>query len=187
MWVFGYGSLMWDNWEASYGCLRRVLANLPGFHRIFNKASVKNWGTRERPAPTLNLTADSSSSCRGVAFEFPERKRGEVLAYLRRREGKGFALEEQKIQLESGNWVGAVVPIYSGTNLLSAKTYNELAKMACLAEGTNGAGVDYVQNLAGKLANLGIHDGEVDEFLTAIETYRSGYAVRDSRRTGAFR
>ena len=187
MWVFGYGSLMWDNWETGYGCLRRVLANLPRFRRTFNKASVKNWGTRERPGPTLNLAADPGSSCAGVAFEFPDRRRCEVLACLEQREGKGFALEKQQIQLENGDWVEAVVPIYSGKNLLDAETYDRLAKMACAAEGTKGTAVDYVRNVAGKLDNLGIHDVAVNEFLRAIEKHLSGSGAPDSGRADTFR
>lgn len=39
MWVFGYGSLMWDGWEQEFGCLRRCVAVLKGYRRTFNKAS----------------------------------------------------------------------------------------------------------------------------------------------------
>jgi cation transport protein ChaC len=42
MWVFGYGSLIWDGWENSYGCLRKCVAVLNGYRRTFNKASTKN-------------------------------------------------------------------------------------------------------------------------------------------------
>ena len=86
MWVFGYGSLMWDGWEAHHGCLRRVTAELRGYSRTFNKRSVRNWGTRLHPGPTLNLVA-GNTSCRGVVFEFPESSRAEIVAYLIRREG----------------------------------------------------------------------------------------------------
>ena len=55
MWIFGYGSLLWDHWERAYGCRRTVTADLAGFRREFNKASVENWGTKQCPAPTLNL------------------------------------------------------------------------------------------------------------------------------------
>jgi cation transport protein ChaC len=93
MWVFGYGSLMWDGWETRRGCLRRVIAELQGYVRSFNKLSVRNWGSRTYPGPTLNLIA-STSSCRGIAFEFPEERRAEVLAYLIQREGKNFRLNK---------------------------------------------------------------------------------------------
>jgi len=29
LWIFGYGSLMWDGWENAHGCTRRVVADLP--------------------------------------------------------------------------------------------------------------------------------------------------------------
>ena len=53
VWVLGYGSLMWDGWQTSFGCTRCVPASLPGFSRAFNKASVANWGSRGIPGPTL--------------------------------------------------------------------------------------------------------------------------------------
>lgn len=169
MWVFGYGSLTWAGWENRNGCRRRVLAELPGFRRTFNKASVKNWGTKDMPAPTLNLAADSSASCKGLAFEFPEAKRGEVLAFLEKREGKGFELGEHEIRLESGDRVKAVVPIYCGKSLLKGKSVLELAAMARLAVGADGRCIDYVRNVAAKLAELGIYDPAVEEFRRALD------------------
>jgi cation transport protein ChaC len=91
MWVFGYGSLMWDSWEIDRGCLRRMTGELRGYVRTFNKLSVRNWGTRPYPGPTLNLVA-SDFSCRAIVFEFPESRRAEIVAYLVQREGKNFTL-----------------------------------------------------------------------------------------------
>src|SRR6266568_4933203 len=99
MWVFGYGSLMTDRWEEKNGCTRRVLADLGGYRRVFNKASVRNWGTRNNPGPTLNLEKTEGGSCRGIAFEFPEDRGKEVLAVLVEREGQNFALHSLEIQL----------------------------------------------------------------------------------------
>jgi cation transport protein ChaC len=91
---------MWDGWEADRGCLGRVTAELRGYARAFNKLSVRNWGTRLYPGPTLNLIA-SDSSCRGIAFEFPEARRADTVAYLIQREGKNFTLIERPIILAS--------------------------------------------------------------------------------------
>ena len=95
MWVFGYGSLMWDSWETERGCTRRVVAELLGYCRRFNKASVRNWGTHAAPGPTLNLSKVAASICRGIAFEFPDTKKEEILSYLEARE---FAAIEQRVE-----------------------------------------------------------------------------------------
>jgi cation transport protein ChaC len=168
MWVFGYGSLMWDNWETNHSCLRRVVARLPGFRRTFNKPSVKNWGTRDKPCPTLNLAAEPLAICSGVAFDFSEEKRREVLDYLKQREGKDFELTQQEIQLENGDLVIALVAIYSGRNFLSGRSVAELVTMARAAEGNCGSCVDYVRNIAVKLSELKIDDPAVDEIARTL-------------------
>ena len=55
MWIFGYGSLMWDGWEKSFDCLETTNAILPNYQRVLNKKSVINWGTSDHPCPTLNI------------------------------------------------------------------------------------------------------------------------------------
>ena len=62
MWIFGYGSLMWDGWVNGYGCVHTVKATLPGYRRAFDKASVRNWGTQQHCGPTLNITNDPAGS-----------------------------------------------------------------------------------------------------------------------------
>ena len=79
MWVFGYGSLMWDGWETKHGCTRKERASLPGYERDFNKASIENWGSREHPGPTLGLRADAAGKCEGLAFQVPDGKRERVV------------------------------------------------------------------------------------------------------------
>jgi glutathione-specific gamma-glutamylcyclotransferase len=180
VWVFGYGSLMWDNWETAHGCLRNVVAVLPGFRRTFNKASVDRWGSRDKPCPTLNLAAEPSASCKGVAFEFPEEKRGEVLDYLTQREA-GFDLNEKGIRLknEDGDSVMAVVPIYAGENLLSEKSLSEVVAMVGPAKGGQGFCIDYVKSVAKKLSDLGIHDLAVEELLRAQKASEAQVPPKD--------
>ena len=101
MWIFGYGSLMWDGWERDFGRLRAVMAELPGHQRVFNKASIRNWGTRTAPGPTLNLVP-GHGVCRGIAFEFQEQASAALHDYLLRREGRDFALRNETIRLNDG-------------------------------------------------------------------------------------
>ena len=150
MWIFGYGSLMWDGWETQHGCLKRVIAELPGYRRAFNKSSVRNWGTKEFPCPTLNLVADSLSSCSGLAFQFRNESRETLLECLSDREGRGFSLDELPIRLDNGQRVQAIVSIYTGRNLIDDKPLENIAEMVHMAVGESGRCIDYVRGIVNK-------------------------------------
>ena len=167
MWVFGYGSLMWDGWEAKHDCVRRIVADISGFSRSFNKASVRNWGTKARPGPTLNLVTAVNANCRGIAFEFPEARTNAVMAELEVREG-GFTLSDLPVRLQSGQSVNAIVPIYDGRNLIHAATIDEIAAMVANAKGTSGRCIDYVRNIAAQLDHLGVDDPPVTTLWRAL-------------------
>ena len=167
MWIFGYGSLMWDGWQAQFGCKRFVIADLPGYQRIFNKASIVNWGTKLAPGPTLNLTP-SKMSCRGIAFKFPDSARPDIESYLRKREGKGFELRPLKILIDNEPDVSAIVPIYEGKNLVKADTLEAIAALVISASGTSGSCRAYVIDVATKLKSIGVNDPAVTALVHAL-------------------
>ena len=168
VWVFGYGSLIWDGWEGERGCVEREVATLRGYCRSFNKLSQRNWGTQRAPCPTLNLQADPSASCQGMAFAFPPARKNELLAYLNEREGRNFALRPLLIRLHSGADVEAFVALYTGKNLCGDISFDERVRMIRSAHGTEGAGIDYVLGLAEKLDRIGIVDPAVRELQAAL-------------------
>jgi cation transport protein ChaC len=168
MWVFGYGSLMWDGWETKHSCTRRVVADLSGYCRRFNKASVRNWGTKAAPGPTLNLSKVAAGVCRGIAFQFPDAQKVEILSYLEEREGKAFPLHEMLVCIEDQSEVSAFVPLYNGKNVIEGKTLEEVAEMVLAASGTDGTCLAYVNGIAEKLSALGINDPAVTELWKAV-------------------
>lgn len=168
MWVFGYGSLMWDDWFGDLRCLVRKRGILQGYHRIFNKESSRNWGTRENPGPTLNLTEGDQASCQGVLFEFPDTQEEQVLAKLRDREGAGFEFPTMDIQMCSRSAVRAIVPLYRGKNLIQNKSTEELADMIIRASGKNGNCRDYVLKLDDYMKRMQISDPVVGDIATCI-------------------
>src|SRR5260221_2084617 len=163
MWVFGYGSLMDDGWEAAFKCSQRRVATLQGFRRTFDKASTTNRGSKTHPCPTLNLERDQTGMCEGIAFEFPADLEVAVREYLAKREGKDFDVEELTVRLADGPEVLALVPIYHGKNR-TAGTSKEKAAMATKAVGEKGSCTDYVRDVAESLSKLNLHDPAVSDY-----------------------
>lgn len=166
MWVFGYGSLMWDGWEDRFNGSRVDRAELSGYRRAFNKKSVRNWGTSEAPGPTLGLELEHGANCIGTAFEFPDAQRAAIQELLRKREGQSFALVELPVRLPDGRNVPALTPV----NDRSRPTYignvpiAERALMATTASGTSGACLDYIRNIC-RMRSMDVADAQVEEFL----------------------
>lgn len=165
MWVYGYGSLMWDGWEKKFNCKRRQIAELKGYRRILNKASVSNWGTKERPCPTLNIELDEGATCRGIAFEFDEQRRSDIKAYLEKREGNNFELRPLAVAAQEVGSFDAVVPLYTGKNIIAE---GDRASMIKAAHGTSGPCVEYISNLHAQLGTLGIDDPEITALWEAV-------------------
>ncbi|MDK1020930.1 MAG: gamma-glutamylcyclotransferase [Candidatus Hydrogenedentes bacterium] len=132
--------------------------------------TVKNWGTKQCPAPTLNLVKESSSVCTGVAFEFSDDSRETVTSYLNKREGKNFELEKVQIQLHDGGMVSARTSMYGGANLIRGKSLSERAEMARQARGISGCCIDYVDGIYDHLVKLGIDDASVAEFRNLVKS-----------------
>jgi benzoate-CoA ligase len=162
IWVFGYGSLMWDGWEADWGCVRREIADLTGYRRTFNKPSTWYWGTKTSSCPTLNIQLDANSICRGTAFEFPA-KANDIVSYLSKREGEGFVLKKLEVIIAgSDHKVTALVPIYERQNTVSFASPKDFANVVHAARGQKGSCADYINGIARKLRELGIEDAVVD-------------------------
>jgi glutathione-specific gamma-glutamylcyclotransferase len=159
---------MWDGWHTAYGCSRSAVGVLDGFRRAFDKPSVRNWGTKAVPGPTLNLVRDHEACCRGIAFEFPESRREAVVAYLDGREGKSFPLREHAINVEGAGSVVALIPLYEGKNVIACLSVDQTADMVARAVGRDGRCIDYVTSIAAKLQELGIEDVAVAELLSAL-------------------
>ena len=166
MWVFGYGSLMWDGWEVPYAG-RRFRASLEGYRRVFNKPSVKRWGSAAHPGPTLNLEAADGARCEGITFAIDVAHSEAVRAYLRKREGDDFPLRHLPIQLEDGTGVMAEVPIYVGQVLPSVSIDDTVTRVRA-ATGSAGSCEHYVRAIAAALAELEIDDPAVTALIDAF-------------------
>lgn len=171
MWVFAYGSLMWDGWEQQFDGTRAEAAVLEGYRRAFNKKSVENWGTTNCPCPTLGLEADATARCTGVAFQFAEARDEAVWRYLRDREGPSFDLETAPVGLPEGRRVSALVAINDpcARSYIGDVSLEERAAMIGRAQGTSGACIDYLKNTRTKLQALSIQETAVEALWGAVQ------------------
>lgn len=128
----------------------------PWLPACFQQGIIVNWGTRGSPCPTLNLEPFAGALCIGIAFEFPEARRAEVEAYLAKREGRGFMLAPLEVIVKGVGSAHALVPLYTGKNILTPETMQGLVATVQQACGTSGACSDYVIDVHNQLAKLGI-------------------------------
>jgi glutathione-specific gamma-glutamylcyclotransferase len=84
LWVFAYGSLMWN---PEFAVAERRIGTVRGFHRRFCLLQRRFRGTPERPGFVLAL--DRGGLCRGVAFRLPGMETREALMPVWRREMRG--------------------------------------------------------------------------------------------------
>src|SRR5258708_3380965 len=169
MWIFGYGSLMFDGWEAFCGCIDRKWADLPGYRRSFNKKSVESRGTREVPGLTLNLVRAAGHVCRGIAFAFEDDDRAsQILLDLEKRDAckpRTFSVE-----VEGGRAVTGQVFIYEGRNLIDDSIpLADKARMVVKAAGMRGSDFDYVRDTYEGLKGVGVDDSAVTALWEAVK------------------
>ena len=107
LWVFAYGSLLWN---PGFEPAETHRADLKGYHRSFCMLSIHHRGTQDEPGLVLALDHSDGAHCTGVAFRVSDGQEQEVLTYLRDRELISSAYVECNVPvtLADGRLVTAV-------------------------------------------------------------------------------
>ena len=163
MWVFGYGSLLW---EPGFDFTERVGARLAGWHRSFCMRSIHHRGTEAEPGLVLALDAAAGAACTGLAFNVAPGSAERTLGYLRERELISSAYLEKllPVALADGRAVEAVTYVIDPDHVqyCGGLPLEEQAAIIARAKGGRGANRDYLWNTARHLHELGIADPELD-------------------------
>lgn len=159
MWVFGYGSLLWN---PGFEVAERVIGTLPGYARSFCMRSIHHRGTVETPGLVLALDADVGSACEGMALRVAEGHEDSTLDYLRERELISSAYVEMNltVHLRDGRDVEAVVYVIDAEHdqYCGGMPLEEQARIIARAVGGRGPNTEYLYNTAIHLAEVGLHD-----------------------------
>lgn len=160
LWVFGYGSLVWN---PLFHYVERRCATLRGYHRRFCLWSVGSRGTPECPGLVLGL--DRGGTCRGVVFRIPRARAREELTLLWRREMAIGSYEPRwtSVRDAAGRSIRAIAfvvrrehPAYAGR--LPATRIAEAMSAAC---GALGPSSEYLRRTVEALASHGIRDAHL--------------------------
>jgi cation transport protein ChaC len=162
LWVFGYGSLMWN---PGFDFVERVPARLIGLHRALCVYSFVHRGTPERPGLVLGL--DRGGMCRGIAFRVAAAAREETVAYLRAREQVTSVYLEttRRIELEDKErrQVRALCFIVDRSHVQYAGrlTVDQCVHYVRQGHGSSGANRDYVLGTIRALETLGYRETDL--------------------------
>lgn len=163
MWVFGYGSLLWD---AGFDVARREAATLRGWHRSFCMASIHHRGTADDPGLVLALDALPGAVCRGLALAVAEGREADTLAGLRERELISSAYLERTLDvaLDGGGTVAALTYVIDPDHCQyrGGLALEDQARIIARSCGGRGANRDYLFNTARHLAEIGLADADLD-------------------------
>jgi glutathione-specific gamma-glutamylcyclotransferase len=161
LWVFGYGSLMW---QPGFAFDEMHTAMLDGWHRELCIYSNHWRGTVEQPGLVLGL--DAGGSCRGVAFRVASERAPAVRAYLHEREMRGAVYREvmEKIRLDDGREVEALTYVSDSGHRQYAGDLTREQRLAIVAvcKGEGGLNRDYVINTVLHLRQLYVRDEELE-------------------------
>jgi len=167
IWVFGYGSLMWN---PDFIMEEKRTGTISGYHRRLCLKSIVYRGTSDYHGLVFGL--DKGESCQGMVYRIAE---------------KNIHSEMQKIwerEMFAGTYIPSWVNVNTKQGSISAVTFiinhehehyiphielEEIAERVVKAEGTCGSCHDYVQNTAKSLHQLGLRDPGLEQLLKLIE------------------
>lgn len=170
LWVFAYGSLIWD--PAVYVEEYRFGA-LPGWHRKFCMRLDGGRGTHDQPG--LMAALDEGDKCDGVVFRIAADRVDLETSFMWRREMFGGAYVPVFLEVSTPQGpveALAFVMDRSDKRYMPNLTENEAARMIAVAEGGLGPNFDYLQSLVRHLDELGIEDQNMKQLHALAQHYR---------------
>lgn len=163
MWVFGYGSLIWN---PEFDLAEQAVATLRGYRRSFCMRSIHHRGSVSAPGLVLALDRAEGAECRGVALRVRPGREEATLAALRERELISSAYLERHVvlHLDDGREVDALAYVIDDAHVqyCGALALEEQARIIAHARGDRGPNDEYLFNTARHLHTLGIADADLD-------------------------
>jgi len=163
LWLFAYGSLMWD---PAIHIVEIRKATLAGFHRRFCLKIEIGRGSKEKPA--LMAALDEGGECRGLAFRIPAfavDRETEIL-WMREMISEGYVPTFRTVETPQGRIEALAFVMNQESPRFADIDVGEAARLIATGSGILGTNLEYFNNLASHVAVLGIED-EIFEAIRA--------------------
>lgn len=170
LWVFGYGSLMWDP-AMRFEEVRR--ARVPGYARRFILKDVYG-GRGTVDAPGLMVALDKGPGCDGLAFRIARENIEEETEALWRRERIGPAYTPVFVEAVAADrrvMALAFVADHAAELIDAGLTRAQQVAYCASGSGFLGSSLDYLRNIDRQFSVLGIRDDEVSGLLRDAEAH----------------
>lgn len=179
IWVFAYGSLMWN---PAIEFRERVHARLFGWHRSFCLWTPVGRGTPENPG--LVLALDRGGSCHGIAYRIAAEMRDSELDILWQREMVSDGYRPRWVRIHSGDRpVEAITWVINptGERYAGKLPVDVIARHLATASGRLGTNRDYLENTIANLHELGISEKRLHHICEAVRAIVTGKGREDGR------
>ena len=171
LWVFGYGSLVWN---PGIAVAETRLASLAGYRRRFCMWSVHHRGTETDPGLVLALEESPDAVCHGLAIRAAEPEA--ALRELRDRELVSAAYHEARVTLDGadGAQIDALAYVIDPAHRQYARdlTLERQAQVIAHATGGRGPNHEYLSQTAAGLHRLAIGDADLDWLVARVQQIR---------------
>lgn len=170
LWIFGYGSLMWDP-ALRFAEVRR--AHVAGHARRLILVDTRGGrGTKE--APGLFATLDAGEGCEGLAFRIAAADVEAETEILFRREmiAPGYLARFIPARIgEADIRVLTFVADHDVPDIRPDLTHEEQVRYVAHGAGDLGTSREYLANIVGHFTHLGITDAHCSDLLRAVDAY----------------
>jgi len=170
LWVFAFGSLMWnpcfdyDEWD---------VAVLSGWERKFHIWTTVARGTPERPGLGLCLEK-GEGSCKGIVYRLrPENEDGDWIALWYREMNSGvYRTLWTDVETENSSRVKALtfVADLDHQQYAGPLPVDVMADIMAGARGRYGRCRDYLAGTVAEMAKLGVHDPHMSKLLELVDS-----------------
>lgn len=174
LWVFGYGSLLWN---PGFEVAEKVVATAHGWQRSFCMSSIHHRGTVQNPGLVLALDAQEAAFCHGLALRVKPGTEESAIEELRERElvSSAYLETEMGVSLADGREISTTTYVIDPAHEQYVHlTLERQAHIIAGAVGGRGPNPEYLYNTTKLLAELDIVDADLEWLTKRVQELTAG-------------